>query len=139
LVLFVTGVLNVACFTSSLVFLALKTSDLARFPQRDLKTSFKIFIHGDGPLFVVNFLYQTLLFRFLGFRLDCNCITQKEGKFYKAKPKRKSRTFRFWFAITWPNRVFQIQKVAQNAPLLPYFLEPGENLGSEKSLFEPFS
>ena len=54
LVLFVTGVLHVACFTSSLVFLvflALKTSDLARFPQKDSKASFNIFIHGDGPLF----------------------------------------------------------------------------------------
>ena len=51
LVLFITGVLHVACFTSSLVFLALKTSDLARFPQKDSKTSFKIFIHGDEPLF----------------------------------------------------------------------------------------
>jgi hypothetical protein len=32
-------------------FLALNTSDLARFPQKDSKASFKIFIHGDGPLF----------------------------------------------------------------------------------------
>ena len=62
-----------------------------------------------------------------------------EGKLYKAKPKRKCRTFGFWFAITWPNRVFQSQKVAQNAPLLLYFLEHEENLGSEKSLFEPLS
>ena len=62
-----------------------------------------------------------------------------EGKFYKAKPKRKSRTSGFWFAITRPNRVFQSQKVAQNAPLIPYFLEHEENLGSEKSLLEPFS
>jgi len=53
------------------------------------------------------------------------------GKFYKAKPKRKARTSGFWFAITRPNRVFQSQKVAQNAPLLPYFLEHEENLGSD--------
>ena len=66
-------------------------------------------------------------------------IMLPEGKLYQAKPKRKSRTFGFWFAISRPNRVFQSQKVAQNAPLLPYFLEHEENLGSEKSLFEPFS
>ena len=70
------------------------------------------------------------LFRRLGI-LDID----SEGIFYKAKQKRKSRTFGFWLTITRPNRVFQSQKVAQNSPLLlPYFLEHEEKLGSEKSV-----
>jgi len=39
MVMFVTGVVHVACFTSSPVFLALKTSDIARFPHNDLMKS----------------------------------------------------------------------------------------------------
>jgi len=88
--------------------------------------------------FTINTIGPLLLPRGRGVGLILRKM-RAEGKFYKAKPKRNSRTFWFWFAITRPNRVFQSQKVAQNAPLLPYFLEHEENLGSEKSLFEPFS
>ena len=62
-----------------------------------------------------------------------------EGKFHKEKPKRKSRSSGIWSTTTRPYRVFQGQKVAQTTPLLPYFLEHEENLGSAKSLWSRFS
>jgi len=71
-------------------------------------------------------------------KLELGVCSSQEGKFHKEKPKRKSRSSGIWSAITRPNRVFQSQKVAQTTPLLPYFLEHEENLGSEKSLWEPF-
>ena len=48
----------------------------------------------NGAIKLIIFMYQMAYGR------------QFEGKFYKAKPKRKSRAFGFWFAITRPNRVF---------------------------------
>ena len=69
LVLCIIGVMYVACFTSSLVFLSLKTSDLAFLPRKKLKRP-PGFLYMAMRMFSSEFLILDPSVNFLGFRLS---------------------------------------------------------------------
>ena len=59
------------------------------------------------------------------------------GKIPLREIKEEIRRYKLRLPGTHLGRVSQSQEVAQNAPLLPYFLGHKEILGSEKSLCDP--
>jgi len=64
--------MHVACFTSSLVFFSVKKIGFGSLSAQRFDDIFLDFYTRRWASFLVNFLYQTLLFRFLGFRLRNN-------------------------------------------------------------------
>jgi len=77
--MFVTGVMHVACFTSSLVFFSVKNIGFGSLSAQRFDDILLDFYTRRWASFLVNFLYQTLLFRFLGFRLILKVIRNRKG------------------------------------------------------------